>query len=125
MYSLQLAVLGFIVASAFSEDRKHRDTIEDGTVYMGALFIGLVTIILSGFAVLPMTITKLPVYYKQRSFLFYPSWAYSFPTLIPGMVFSALEVIIWVVTTYFIIGFDLNFLRQVFTCLDINFFSFC
>ncbi|KAL2929376.1 ABC transporter G family member 38 [Bienertia sinuspersici] len=108
---LQLGVLGFIVASVFAEDRKHHETVEDGVVHMGALFIGLVTIILSGFAVLPMTIQKLPVYYKQRSLRFYPSWAYSFPTLIPGMVFSALEVIIWVLTTYFIIGFDLNFFR--------------
>ncbi|KAJ8442352.1 hypothetical protein Cgig2_018608 [Carnegiea gigantea] len=110
---IQLTVLGLITASAFSEDRKHHDTIQDGTIHMGALFIGLVTLILSGFAVLPMTISKLPVYYKQRSFRFYPSWAYSFPTLIPGMLFSLVEVSFWVISTYFIIGFDPNFIRQV------------
>ncbi|XP_056693043.1 pleiotropic drug resistance protein 1 isoform X2 [Spinacia oleracea] len=109
--SIQLAILGFIVASAFYEDRKHHETLQDGVVHMGALFVGLVTLIVSGYAVLPMTISKLPVYYKQRSFKFFPSWAYSFPTLLPGIIFSSIEVIIWVLTTYFIIGFDLNFFR--------------
>ncbi|XP_057537682.1 ABC transporter G family member 39-like [Amaranthus tricolor] len=110
---LQLGVLGLVVASAFCEDKKHDDRIEDGTVQMGALFILLVTIILSGLAVIPMTINKLPVYYKQKNFLFYPSWAYSFPSLIPGMIFSMIEVLILVLTTYFIIGFDPNFFRFI------------
>uniref|UniRef100_A0A803MQ74 ABC transporter domain-containing protein n=1 Tax=Chenopodium quinoa TaxID=63459 RepID=A0A803MQ74_CHEQI len=120
--AVQLTVLGFVVASAFAEDKKHHSTIEDGVVHMGALFIGLVTIIISGFAVLPMTISKLPVYYKQRNYRFFPSWAYSFPTLIPGMIFSSFEVIIWTITTYFIIGFDLNFFRQVPNDMSYNLF---
>ncbi|GAB2300379.1 hypothetical protein Dimus_034420 [Dionaea muscipula] len=110
---IQLVVLGLITATAFLGVRGHHDTIEDGKIYMNAVFVGLMTILLSGFTVLPMTISKLPIYYKQRSLCFYPAWAYSFPTLTPGILLSLIEVILWVATTYFIIGFDTQLMRQV------------
>ncbi|XP_059461768.1 pleiotropic drug resistance protein 1-like [Corylus avellana] len=60
---------------------------------------------------LAMTIMKLPVFYKQRDLLFYPSWAYSLPTWILKIPITFLEVAVWVVMTYYVIGFDPNIER--------------
>lgn len=84
----------------------HRDTMTDGVVFMGALFFILIMIMFNGFAELAMTIMKLPIFYKQRDLLFYPSWAYSLPAWILKIPISVLEVTIWVFMTYYVIGFD-------------------
>ncbi|XVE63539.1 hypothetical protein DITRI_Ditri07aG0028000 [Diplodiscus trichospermus] len=60
----------------------------------------------NGFAELGMTIMKLPVFYKQRDLLFYPSWAYSLPAWILKIPISILQVSIWVSITYYVIAFD-------------------
>lgn len=93
--------------------RKHHSTIEDGTVYLGALFFVLNTVTFTGFFELPLTIDKLPIFYKQRDLLFYPSWAFSLPTSILGIPISIFEVALWVAITYHIIGFNPNVTRPV------------
>lgn len=89
----------------------HRDSVTDGGIYMGALFFMLIVIMFNGFSELSMTIMKLPVFYKQRDLLFYPSWAYSLPTWILKIPITLVEVGIWVVMTYYVIGFDPNIER--------------
>ena len=73
---------------------------------MGALFITVIMIMFNGLSELSMTIAKLPVFYKQRDLLFYPSWAYALPLWILKIPFTVLEVGAWVVITYYVIGFD-------------------
>ena len=75
---------------------------------MGALFFTLIVIMLNGVSELSMTIIKLPVFYKQRDFLFYPSWAYALTTWIMKIPITFIEVTTWVVMTYYVIGFDPN-----------------
>ena len=75
---------------------------------MGALFFGLITIMFNGMAELSMTIAKLPVFFKQRDLLFFPSWAYALPTWILKIPVAFVEVSIWVFLTYYVIGFDPN-----------------
>lgn len=84
----------------------HRRTVEDGSVYMGALFFAMIIIMFNGFSELALTIMKLPVFYKQRDFLFFPSWAYALPTWILKIPITFVEVGIWVVMTYYVVGFD-------------------
>ncbi|KAF5732936.1 putative ABC transporter [Tripterygium wilfordii] len=60
----------------------HRDSINDGGIYTGAFFFAVVGMIYSGMPELSMAVTKLPVFYKQRDLLFYPSSAYSLPSMI-------------------------------------------
>lgn len=86
----------------------HRNSVTDGGVYLGALFFGIIMIMFNGFAELAMTIMKLPIFYKQRDLLFYPSWAYALPTWILQIPPALVEVLIWVVLTYYVIGFDPN-----------------
>lgn len=86
----------------------HRGTVEDGGIYMGALFYTMMIIMFNGFSELAMTVMKLPVFFKQRDLLFYPAWAYSLPTWLIRIPMTFVEVSIWVTITYYTIGFDPN-----------------
>ncbi|XP_021277313.1 pleiotropic drug resistance protein 1-like isoform X3 [Herrania umbratica] len=103
---IQLIIMGLITMTLFLRTKMHRDTMTDGAIFMGALFFILIMIMFNGFAELAMTIMKLPIFYKQRDLLFYPSWAYSLPAWILKIPISVLEVTIWVFMTYYVIGFD-------------------
>lgn len=94
--------------TVFLRTEMSRSSVTDGGIYLGALFFAIITALFNGFAELAMTIAKLPVFYKQRDLLFYPSWAYSLPTWILKIPISLLEVFIWVGMTYYVIGFDPN-----------------
>ncbi|XP_010535889.1 PREDICTED: ABC transporter G family member 38 [Tarenaya hassleriana] len=104
--SFQLELNGIIIAIVFSQSKNYRSTVEDGYIYMGSMFLIVQMVVFSGFFELPMTIEKLPVFYKQRDFLFFPSWAFSLPTSIIGFPISFIEVIILVALTYYVIGFN-------------------
>lgn len=92
----------------FLRTEMHRNTVTDGGVYLGALFFTMIMIMFNGFSELSMSIMKLPVFYKQRDLLFYPSWAYSLPTWILKIPITFLEVGVWVFMTYYVIGYDPN-----------------
>ncbi|CAL5439936.1 unnamed protein product [Camellia sinensis] len=55
-----------------------------------------------------MTIVKLPVFHKQRDFLFYPPWAYALPNWILKIPITCVKVAFWVFSTYYVIGYDPN-----------------
>jgi len=80
----------------------------DGGVYTGALFFAVVILMFNGLAEISMTIVKLPIFYKQRDLLFYPSWAYAIPSWILKIPITFLEAAVWVFLTYYVIGFDPN-----------------
>lgn len=101
------------MATVYAQAKKHRSTVEDGRVYLGALYFTLTLIMFTGFFELPWTINKLPIFYKQRDLRFYPSWAFSLPASIIGIPLSIIEVSICVATTYYIIGYDPSVTRSV------------
>lgn len=92
--------------TVFLRTNMHRDSVTDGGIYAGALYYGLLVIVLNGFADLTVTVSKLPVFYKQRDLLFFPSWVYALPEWILKLPISFAEVGIWVFFTYYVIGFD-------------------
>ncbi|XP_052198419.1 ABC transporter G family member 39-like [Diospyros lotus] len=102
---IQHLILATIAATLFRQSRRHHQTMEDGTVYLGALYCSLIATLFTGFPELPMTIARLPVFYKQTGH-FYPSWACSLPASIVRSPISTVEVAIWVSITYYAIGFD-------------------
>ncbi|KAK1298161.1 Pleiotropic drug resistance protein 3 [Acorus calamus] len=119
----QLIVVAFISMTVFFRTNMHHDSVTNGGIYMGAMFFAIITVMFNGFAELAMTIQKLPVFYKQRDFLFFPTWIYSLPTWILKIPISFLEVAIWVFVTYYVIGFDPSvkrLLRQYFLLLLTN-----
>ncbi|XP_058112145.1 pleiotropic drug resistance protein TUR2-like [Magnolia sinica] len=105
---MQLLVIAFIAMTVFFRTKMHHNSLTDGSIFLGALFFALVSLMFNGFSELAMTIAKLPVFYKQRDLRFYPSWAYSLPTWILKIPISFAEVAIWIALTYYVIGFDPN-----------------
>lgn len=100
------AAVALIVMTVFLRTEMHRDSVTDGGIYAGALFYAITVTMLNGLADLAMTVSRLPVFYKQRDFLFYPTWAYFLPAWILKIPITFLEVFVWVFLTYFVIGFD-------------------
>ncbi|XP_065849475.1 pleiotropic drug resistance protein 1-like [Euphorbia lathyris] len=108
---VQIIILALISISVFPRTKMHHDTLTDAATYLGALFFSIVTLMFNGFTELALSIMKLPVFYKQRDLLFFPSWAYALPTWILKIPISCVEVAIWVIITYYVIGFDPNIER--------------
>ncbi|KAK4590481.1 hypothetical protein RGQ29_020864 [Quercus rubra] len=120
---IQLTVLAMIAMTIFLRIKMHRNSVEDGGIYTGALFYGIVVILFNGIAEMPMTVAKLPLFYKQRKLLFYPPWVYSLPPWIIKIPITFVEVAAWVFITYYVIGFDpspVRFLRQFLLLLLLN-----
>jgi len=105
--------MALLTMTIFLRTEMHRNTAIDGEIYMGALFFSLSMIMFNGFSELALTILKLPVFYKQRDLLFYPSWSYSLPKWIIKIPITFIEVAIWVSMTYYVVGFDPNIKRYV------------
>ena len=99
-------MMALIAMTIFLRTEMHRDSVTDGGVYMGALFFAVVVTMFNGLAELSMTVARLPVFYKQRDFLFFPSWAYALPAWILKIPMTFMEVGVWVFLTYYVIGFD-------------------
>ncbi|WOG89283.1 hypothetical protein DCAR_0208520 [Daucus carota subsp. sativus] len=119
----QLTTMAIITMTLFLRTELHQNSVTDGGIYMGALFFGVVMLMFNGLAELAMTIAKLPVFYKQRDLLFYPTWSYSLPVWIIKIPITFIEVAVWVVLTYYVIGFDPNvgrFVKQYIVLLLIN-----
>ncbi|XP_020688883.1 ABC transporter G family member 44 [Dendrobium catenatum] len=104
--AFQIAIMALIVMTMFLRSNMHRNTIKDGLTYMGPLYFSLVISMFNGLSEITLTVVKLPVFFKQRDYLFYPSWAYALPLWILRIPVSFLEVAIWVLLNYFVIGFD-------------------
>ncbi|KAG0456479.1 hypothetical protein HPP92_024267 [Vanilla planifolia] len=101
----QLIILAAITIGLFRGTKMPHETIADGGAYYGAIFFGLVSIMFNGYADLIMTAVRLPVFYKQRDSLVYPAWAFGLSYLVLRVPISLLESGIWVVLTYYGIGF--------------------
>ncbi|XP_010254255.1 PREDICTED: ABC transporter G family member 39-like isoform X3 [Nelumbo nucifera] len=104
---VQIVMVAVITMCVFPHGKMNHQ-VENGWIHLGALHFGLTTILFNGFFELPMTIIKLPIFYKHRDLLFYPSWAYSLPTYLLKIPISALEAALWVAITYHAMGFDPN-----------------
>ena len=103
--------MAFIAMTVFLRTEMPKKTIEDGGIFMGALFLAVIMIMFNGMSEIPLSVLKLPVFYKQRDLLFFPAWAYSSTTWILKIPITFLEVGIWVSMTYYVIGFDSSIQR--------------
>lgn len=103
--SVQMVIVAFIAATVFLKPTMHNKTEEDGAVYIGALLFSLIHNMFNGFSELSMTIVRLPVFYKQRDLLFHPAWTFTLPTAVLKIPISVFESLVWIVMTYYTIGF--------------------
>jgi len=59
----------------------------------------------NGFTELPITISRLPVFYKHRDNYFHPAWAFSIPNWILRIPYSLIEAVVWSCVVYYTVGF--------------------
>ncbi|XP_059456012.1 pleiotropic drug resistance protein 1-like [Corylus avellana] len=120
---IQLAIMAMVTMTVFLRTKMHHESEIDGTIYAGALFFTSIMNLFNGIAEISMTIIKLPIFYKQRDHLFYPSWVYTLPTWLLKIPIGFLEVGVWVFMTYYVIGLDPNvgrLLKQFLLLLLVN-----
>ncbi|XWS16592.1 hypothetical protein CRYUN_Cryun34aG0102300 [Craigia yunnanensis] len=101
----QITIMSVIAMTVFFRTEMHAGNLEDGAKFFGAMFFSLINVMFNGLAELALTIFRLPVFYKQRDFLFYPSWAFSLPIWLLRIPLSFAESGIWIILTYYTIGF--------------------
>ncbi|XP_047980652.1 pleiotropic drug resistance protein 2-like [Salvia hispanica] len=101
----QITIMATIALTVFLRTEMKTGQVEDAAKFWGALFFSLINIMFNGMQELAMTVFRLPVFYKQRDSLFYPAWAFALPFWALRIPLSVLESGLWVVLTYYTIGF--------------------
>jgi len=97
--------MAIITATVFFRTRLHPTNQIYGSLYLGALFYSLIHMMFNGLSEISMTVARLPVLYKQRDNMFYPSWAFTVPSWLLRLPYSIAESIIWSSIVYYVIGF--------------------
>ncbi|MFQ6664246.1 hypothetical protein Gotur_031430 [Gossypium turneri] len=103
--TVQITIMSLIALTVFLRTEMPVGSLENGQKFFGALFFSLINVMFNGTAELAMTVFRLPVFYKQRDFLFYPAWAFGLPIWVLRIPLSLMESGIWIALTYYTIGF--------------------
>ncbi|XP_010415237.1 PREDICTED: ABC transporter G family member 39-like isoform X1 [Camelina sativa] len=121
--TVQITIMSLITMMVYLRTEMHVGTVRDGQKFYGALFFSLVNVMFNGLAELAFTVMRLPVFYKQRDFLFYPPWAFALPAWLLKIPLSLIESGIWIGLTYYTIGFApsaARFFRQLLAYFCVN-----
>ena len=102
---VQIMMTSVIALTVFFRTEMPVGTLLGGEKFLGALYFGLINVMFNGLIEMAMTVLRLPVFYKQRDFLFYPSWSFALPIWVLRIPLSFIESGIWVILTYYTIGF--------------------
>ncbi|KAI4344717.1 hypothetical protein L6164_011911 [Bauhinia variegata] len=111
----QLIITAFITMTVFLRTEMDVDLM-GSSYFLGSLYYTLVRLMTNGIAELIMTITRLPIFHKQKAFYLYPAWAYCIPAAILKIPFSVTDSIVWTSITYYVIGYSpevSRFFRQI------------
>ncbi|XWS59522.1 hypothetical protein CRYUN_Cryun08bG0129100 [Craigia yunnanensis] len=103
--TVQITIMSLIALTVYLRTEMPVGSLADGQKFFGALFFSLINVMFNGMAELAMTVFGLPVFYKQRDFLFYPAWAFGLPIWVLRIPLSLMESGIWIALTYYTIGF--------------------
>ncbi|TQE02100.1 hypothetical protein C1H46_012286 [Malus baccata] len=101
----QITIMATIALTVFLRTEMKAGKAEDSAKFWGALFFSLINVMFNGMAELAMTVFRIPVFFKQRDALFYPGWAFGLPISLTRIPISLMESGIWIVLTYYTIGF--------------------
>ncbi|KAL5735140.1 hypothetical protein ACOSP7_033001 [Xanthoceras sorbifolium] len=119
----QITIMSIIAFTVFIRTQMKTGTVADGGKFYGALFFSLINVMFNGMAELALTLFRLPVFFKQRDFLFYPAWAFGLPIYVLRIPLSLIESGIWILLTYYTIGFApaaSRFFRQLLAFFSVH-----
>ncbi|KAK2418390.1 pleiotropic drug resistance protein [Trifolium repens] len=120
---IQLAITAIFAATLFLRTDMPFGSVQDGNKYFGALFFTMLNMMFNCSGEQAMLVDKLTVFYKQRDFMFFPAWAFGLPMWFLRIPFSFIEPTIWVLLTYYTIGFapsPSRFFRHYLVCVSIH-----
>ena len=109
----------------FLRTRIHPTNEQNGNLYLSCLFYGLVHMMFNGFSELPLLISRLPVFYKQRDNYFHAAWAWNISSWILRVPYSLLEAVVWSCVVYYTVGFAPGAGRYLLFTLVDDVFSDC
>ncbi|KAK4595262.1 hypothetical protein RGQ29_013623 [Quercus rubra] len=101
----QLVITACIMMTVFLRTRMDIDILH-ANYYMGSLFYALIILLADGTPEFSMTLQRFEVFYKQKTFCFYPAWAYAIPSSILKVPISFVESLVWTSLTYYVIGYS-------------------
>ncbi|KAG5540819.1 hypothetical protein RHGRI_020899 [Rhododendron griersonianum] len=101
----QITLMSIIAFTVFLRTEMKSGQLMDGSKFYGALFFSLINVMFNGMAELHLPCMRLPVFFKQRDFLFFPAWAFALPIWLLRIPLSLMESGIWIILTYYTIGF--------------------
>ncbi|XP_073286574.1 pleiotropic drug resistance protein 2-like [Primulina huaijiensis] len=101
----QITIMATIALTVFLRMEMKAGTMADSSKFLGALFFSLINAMFNVMKELAMTVFRLHVFFKQRDSLFYPAWAFSLPIGVLRVPISVMESGLWIVLTYYSIGF--------------------
>ncbi|XP_059640915.1 ABC transporter G family member 29-like [Cornus florida] len=103
--TVQIIIVALITSTVFLRTEMHTRNEADGALYIGALLFSMIINMFNGFAELSLTMQRLPVFYKHRDLRFHPAWTFTLPTFLLRIPISVFESIVWMILTYYTIGF--------------------
>ncbi|XP_071701682.1 ABC transporter G family member 39-like isoform X2 [Rutidosis leptorrhynchoides] len=121
--TFQLTFMSLVSMTVFFRTEMHVGNLEDGGKFFGSLFFSLLIVMFNGMAELALTVMRLPVFYKHRDSLLYPAWAFAIPIWVLKIPLSLMESGIWVILTYYTIGYApdaTRFFKQFLTFFAIH-----
>ncbi|KAL2239345.1 pleiotropic drug resistance protein 2 [Sesamum indicum] len=119
----QITIMATIALTVFLRTEMKSGRIEDASKFWGALFFSLINVMFNGMQELAMTVFRLPVFFKQRDCLFYPAWAFALPIWVLRIPISVMESALWIVLTYYTIGFapsPVRFFKQLLAFIGVH-----
>ncbi|THF97891.1 hypothetical protein TEA_021901 [Camellia sinensis var. sinensis] len=119
----QITIMSIIAFTVFFRTEMKSGQLQDGSKFYGALFFSLMNVMFNGMTELALTTMSLPVFFKQRDSLFFPAWAFAVPIWLLRIPVSALETGIWLILTYYTIGFApaaSRFFRQLLVLFGVH-----
>ncbi|CAI8611938.1 unnamed protein product [Vicia faba] len=102
--TVQICIMAVISGTVFLRSEMHRRNEDDAAVYIGSILFTITMNMFNGFSECPLTIARLPVFYKHRDHLFHPPWTYTLPNFVLRIPITLFEATVWVLITYNTIG---------------------
>ncbi|PIA56929.1 hypothetical protein AQUCO_00700938v1 [Aquilegia coerulea] len=102
----KIIVMAFLLSTIFLRTNLHARNEADALIYNGALTFTVITNMFNGSAEITITILRLPVFYKHRDLLFHPAWTFTLPNFLLRIPIAIIETLVWMVLTYYSIGFS-------------------
>ncbi|XP_073302587.1 ABC transporter G family member 29-like [Primulina huaijiensis] len=106
--TVQIVFVAIVTSTVFLRSELHTRNEDDAAVYIGALAFCMINNAFNGYVEISLTMERLPVFYKHRDLLFHPPWVFTLPTFLLRIPISMLESVVWMIITYYTIGFALE-----------------